>query len=109
MLLDYKKKYIPIKIVGYFFICFSMFAVYFFRAELKLSGFREFLIVVLSWYFLIGFGLILRKIWGYYLFVGFLYLSYPGFPIGTFIAYKGLKYIKENDIKAFFNKNSLQI
>lgn len=55
-----------------------------------------------------GLGLTLRKIWGYYLFVVFLYLSYPGFPIGTLIAYKGLKYIKENDIKSFFN-NSLQI
>jgi len=107
MLLEYKK-YIPIKITGYFFICFSLFSVYFFRAELREFEFREFLIVALSWYFLIGFGLILRRIWGYYLFVGFLYFSYPAIPIGTFIAYKGLKYMKENDIKSFFN-NSLQI
>lgn len=107
MLLDYQK-YIPIKITGYFFICFSLFAVFFFREALKESGFRDFLIITITWYFLMGLGLTLRKIWGYYLFVAFLYLSYPGFPIGTLIAYKGLKYIKENDIKSFFN-NSLQI
>jgi len=108
MILEYKK-YIPIKITGYFFISFSLFSLVFFRAELREPFFRELLIVVLTWYFLIGLGLIFRKIWGYYLFVAFLYLSYPALPIGTFIAYKGLKYIKENEIKAFFNKNSLQI
>lgn len=108
MILDYKK-YLPIKITGYFFIFFSLFGIVFFRAALMEPGFRIFLTVTITWYFLIGLGLILRKIWGYYLFVGFLYLSYPAAPIGTFIAYKGLKYIKENEIKSFFNKHSLQI
>lgn len=107
MILDYKK-YVPMKISGYFFICFALFALIFLRAALRESGFREFLIVMVAWHFFVGLGLILRKIWGYYLFVGYLYFLYPGFPIGTFIAYKGLKYIKENDIKQFFN-TSLQI
>jgi hypothetical protein len=108
MILDLRK-YKPIKISGYIFIGFSLFALVFLRADLKEPGFREFLIIMSAWHFLIGLGLILRKMWGYHLFKSYLYLSYPGFPIGTTIAYFGLKYLKENDIKAFFNKHSLEI
>jgi len=108
MLLDFKK-YVPIKIIGYLFICVSLFSLVFLRAALKQPGFREFLTAITTWYFLIGLGLILRRLWGYYLFKSFLYLCYPGLPIGTTIAYYGLKYLKENNIKAFFNTRSLQI
>lgn len=108
MILDYKK-YIPIKITGLVFIFISLYGIVLFRADLRGPDFGVFLTIMITWHFLIGLGLILRKIWGYYLFVGFLYLSYPAFPIGTFIAHKGLKYIKENDIKSFFNKHNLHL
>ena len=55
------------------------------------------------WYFVTGIGILKRKIWGYYLLKSFLYLLLLSFPIGTFISYKSLKFMKKNSIRKEFS------
>ncbi len=55
-----------------------------------------------GWYLTTGVGILLRSKWGYFFFKSFLYLLLLAFPIGTFIAYASLKYIKRNHIKTLF-------
>lgn len=52
----------------------------------------------------VGIGVLFRKRWGFTVFKGYLYLLYIGFPIGTYIGHKTLKYIDENNIEAFLNE-----
>ena len=54
------------------------------------------------YYLVTAVGLLRRNIWGYYLFKFFLYLLIISFPIGTFIAYKSLRYMRESDVKSLF-------
>ncbi len=61
-----------------------------------------FSILMGSWYLTTGIGILLRRKWGYFFFKSFLYFLLLSFPIGTFIAYASLKYIKSNDIKSLF-------
>jgi hypothetical protein len=65
-----------------------------------------FVVVVGGWYLATGVGILLRSKWGYFLFKFFLYILLLGFPVGTFIAYKSLRYIKRNDIKPLFGFTS---
>jgi hypothetical protein len=64
--------------------------------------FAIFFILMGSWYLTTGVGILLRRKWGYFCFKSFLYFLLLGFPIGTFIAYASLKYIKRNYIKTLF-------
>ena len=58
--------------------------------------------VNIVWYLLMGLGILQQKIWGYYMLKVYLYLLAVGFPIGTYIGLKSLKYLKERNIKDFF-------
>ncbi len=53
-------------------------------------------------YFLTGIGIIFPTRWGYLLFKLFLYLLFMAFPIGTYISYKTLSYMKRHQIKRHF-------
>lgn len=53
-------------------------------------------------YLICGIGLFKKKVWGYYLLKCFLFLLLPAFPIGTYIAVKWLKYLKNNFIKEIY-------
>ncbi len=56
-----------------------------------------------TWYVLTGIGILRRTRWGYYLLKSILYLLLLSFPIGTFISYKSLKFMKKNSIKNEFS------
>ena len=58
--------------------------------------------VITVWYFVTGIGILTRKVWGYYLLKSFLYVLLLSFPIGTFISYKSLKFMKKNSIRKEF-------
>jgi len=60
-------------------------------------------ITLTLWYFVTGIGILKRKIWGYYLLKSFLYVLLISFPIGTFISYKRLKFMKKNSIRKEFS------
>ena len=53
-----------------------------------------------------GFGVLYRTRWGYRLFKVFLYILLLGFPIGTFISYITLSYMKRHYIEAHFSSPS---
>jgi len=61
-------------------------------------------IIVTFWYLITGIGVLMRQRWGYYLFKLFLYVLFLAFPVGTFISYKSLVYIKTNNVKDLFYK-----
>lgn len=70
------------------------------------AEFRYFALIVSSIHFFIGLGVILKKKWGYYCFKFYLYILSIGFPIGTFIGLKMLKYINQHDVKKFFDSEA---
>ncbi len=64
---------------------------------------------IAGWFFVTGLGVIKLTKWGYYLFKILLYLLFVSFPIGTFISYKTLSYMKKNNIKnRFFQKINME-
>ena len=69
-------------------------------------GFRVFAIFMTTWHLLTGFGIILRKFWDFYLMKYYLYILFLVVPIGTLIANKILNYIRDNEIRTFFIKES---
>jgi len=97
-----------IKIYGYIFMALGLGSLFVtcIASDIEnrplLDSYNYFGMCISFWYFITGIGLLAMRRWGYYLFVFFLYLMLFGFPIGTFIAYKSLKYIKKNKIKAYF-------
>jgi hypothetical protein len=62
-----------------------------------------FLAIVTTWYVVTGIGILRRTRWGYYLLKSILYLLFVSFPIGTFISYKSLKFMKKNSIRQEFS------
>lgn len=56
----------------------------------------------LVFYLLTGIGILRLTRWGYYFLKIFLYIFLLAFPVGTFISYKFLSYIKKNNIKKEF-------
>lgn len=65
--------------------------------------FLAFCYIVSCIHFLIGYGLLIRKKWGYKLTVFyFTYFIKPGYPLGTLFANKVLNYLKNHDIDRDF-------
>jgi hypothetical protein len=96
----------PIRNFGYFLIIVGLLG---FAAHLHTIGnpnypaFAGWFVIVVSVYHLVvGIGLIRKKKWGLYSLKAYLYLWYIAFPIGTFIAYKTLKYIERHKIETLF-------
>ena len=101
---DYYK---PIKILGYFFIVVGICGFLLLILELNdIKSFEtKFLLIVFGpvsfYHFIMGINLIKKNKWGLILYKGYLRLMYLGFPIGTFLAIKGLQYIKENNLEFY--------
>ncbi len=95
-------------IFGYVLIGISIIgALFFYWASLQgLTAPVYFVAILTTWYFVTGVGVIWLKKWGYYLFKFFLFLLFLSFPIGTFISYKTLSYMKKNNIREYFFKAS---
>ncbi len=60
-----------------------------------------------AFYLLLGLGVLLRTRWGYFVLKGFLYILLLAFPIGTWISYKMLSYMKRHEIKKYFGARVL--
>src|SRR5438132_2853089 len=75
---------------------------YVFGAEGQSHGPLYFWAGSVIFYFLIGIGVVYPTRWGYFLLKCFLYLLLLGFPIGTYISYKTLSYMKHHQIKRHF-------
>ena len=73
------------------------------------STMNYFALTMSLWSFLSGLGIIFKRPWGFYLLKSQIYLFYICVPIGTYIAYKLSKYIKENEIKAIFVRKTIEL
>ncbi len=111
-----------IRILGLAFVLFSFVAVlaffhpFFLDPESPLYVFgsrREFVPHLYFWggcvvfYLVLGLGVLFRTKWGYLLLKGFLYVLFVCFPIGTWISYKILSYIKRHELKQYFGARVL--
>jgi hypothetical protein len=109
MLLD-ENLFKPVKNAGICLIGIAVVGFAFHADSLReTGGVRWFIIVMAVWHLSTGIGMLSRKIWGFFLLKLYLYVLLLGFPIGTWIAVRSLKYIKENDIVRFFNSKNIKI
>jgi hypothetical protein len=98
---------IVLTILGAFFIGTNFFlnkssSFYIFGPTSQWSGALFFMSGLLIYYLITGFGVILVTKWGYYTLKILLYAFFVAFPIGTFISYIMLSYMKKNDIRKLF-------
>lgn len=99
----------PVRFAGSFCIIFTIFGILFHYNTLTNpevdSSFKYFVTIVSIFHLSVGLGILLQKIWGYYLMKLYLFILLLGVPIGTYLALKALLYLKENEIKMFFDKS----
>lgn len=97
--------YKPIKNFGYFLTAVGIcgFLVLF----TKLTDIKYLMVVwifiglISLYHLLLGIGVILKKKWAFGIFKSYLRLLYLGFPIGTYISRKTMRYIDENSIEKY--------
>jgi hypothetical protein len=70
-----------------------------------ISGGKIFVLVVSAFNLFMGYNIVSRNRIGYKCLKIYLYLIYPGFPIGYFYAKKALEYIETNKIEKFYAKS----
>jgi hypothetical protein len=93
-----------ISILGYVFVFMSVGSLYTIYVSLTFLHVDDiyFWAVIGMWHLITGICLLTRRILGYYSLKLFLYIFLIGFPIGTIISYKVLKYIKNHNVKYHF-------
>lgn len=95
--------YRPLKVAGIFFLIASLVGAVFFNyvhiAEGLEPSFVIFISINIIFHLLLGIGVIMQKMWGLHLLKIYLYILVLGFPIGTYIGVKSLRYIRENKIQ----------
>ena len=64
--------------------------------------FKVFVFINIFYYFFVGLGLILKRKWGYYGLMSFVYVLYLAIPVGPYLAGRALRYIEKHDIKNMF-------
>jgi len=96
----------PIRMFGYFFIMIGAAGLLIHFLALGdvryTAGFKAFVLVVSFLHILVGSGVILRRIWGFYALKLYLYSLYLAIPIGTYVAIKTFKYIRTYNIEQYF-------
>jgi len=96
----------PIKFFGYFFIVSGIVVFLFYIASLSDIEFEPVLLsvilVISIFQVILGSGVVLKRLWGFYLLKFVLNCLYIGFPLGTWIAHRTLKYIDEYNIVRYF-------
>jgi hypothetical protein len=95
--------YRPLKVAGIFFVISSLVGVLFFNYIHVKEGLERSFVIFISiniiFHLILGIGILMQKMWGLYLLKIYLYLLVLGFPIGTYIGVKSLRYIRENKIE----------
>ena len=99
----------PIRNFGSFFLAFGAARIICLIIFMNDTGFmfggRIFVLVASSFNLFMGYNIVARNRLGFKCLKIYLYLIYPGFPLGYFYAKKALEYIKENNIERFYVKN----
>ena len=108
MLLDFNK-FRPVRMSGILLITIGVAGLLFHFEHLTDLRFRSFILVATGWHLVTGLGIILQKMWGYYLLKCYLYVLLLAIPIGTYIAWQSLRYLRDNEIEKFFQGKALQL
>lgn len=66
---------------------------------------KIFVFAISAFNLFIGYNIVTRNRFGYKSLRIYLYLIYPGYPLGYFYAKKAFEYIETNRIERFFNKS----
>jgi hypothetical protein len=66
---------------------------------------KIFIIIVSAFNLFMGYNIVSRNRFGYRSLKIYLYLIYPGFPLGYFYAKKAFEYIEANRIERFYTKS----
>ena len=72
--------------------------------EIYLGG-KIFVLMASIFHLFMGYNILSRNKLGFKCLKIYLYLLYPGFPLGYFYAKRSFKYIEANNIKDFFGKS----
>ena len=64
--------------------------------------FSVFILVSMMGHSFIGFAILSRKRWGFVVFKCYLYILFLAIPVGTYISYKTLQYLKKNYIESIY-------
>jgi hypothetical protein len=108
MLLDFDK-FRPVRTGGILLITIGVAGLLLHFEHLTEPRFRSFILVATGWHLITGLAIILRKMWGYYLLKLYLYVLLLGVPMGTYIAWQSLRYLRDNEIEKFFQGKALQM
>ncbi len=104
--MNFSEDFKPILIFAFVLIASSIIGVVMFIDLINDPSFDKdfsiFLFVMVAWHILTGIGIVVQRFWGLVLFKFYLYVLYIGFPIGTYIARKTLRYMRENKIEKYF-------
>lgn len=65
-------------------------------------GFSVFVLVSMVGHAFVGFAILSRKRWGFVVFKCYLYILFLAIPVGTYISYKTLQYLKQNNIEDIY-------
>ena len=85
---------------------FGLLNFFLYDSGLDIPSIFKVLIVAISFFHLfIGFNIITRNKLGFGSLKLYLYLMYPGFPLGYYYAKRTFEYIKSNNIERFFDKS----
>lgn len=99
--------YKPIKNFGYLSIFLGAYG---FLALFTIPDGADHIEITLYWsvffplsvyHLIMGIKLVLKRKWGVILLKAYLHIIYLGFPIGTYLAKKGWRYIDENNIMIY--------
>jgi len=107
-MLDYNL-YKPIRNFGYLILAVGVaglfyLVVYSNDPEFFLAA-KIFVLAVSIFNLFIGYNIVSRNRFGYKSLKIYLYLIYPGFPLGYFYAKNTFEYIESNNIERFYNKS----
>jgi hypothetical protein len=98
--------YKPIRIFGYCFVFMGGIGLimhFLLRHDVNYTiEFSCFVLTVTFLHFLLGIGVLFKKIWSYHIFRMYLYLLCLALPVGTYVAIKTFKYIEKHRIEDFF-------
>jgi len=62
------------------------------------QSFKYFVTIINVWHLFTGIGILMQKMWGYYLMKFYLYVMLLAVPIGTYFSLRCLRYLRENEI-----------
>ena len=96
----------PVRCFAYFFIGIGMLGIamhIYLTSDVRYTNdFKIFVLALSGLHILLGFGILIRSKWAFYVFRSYVLLLYLGFPIGTYISRRMQAYFETHNIKRYF-------